>query len=546
MFGQRALPVCALIDTSIIQVPKLSTTRQSMKTATILLFTLLFLVTSVVLAQSPRRRSGSRPTTARPASQPTTQPTPAPAATPTPTPQAPILLAVVNGQNITTADLETSVRQEVESLASRIAEARQQILELDINTQLLDLEAKKRKITPQQLYDSEVKKKIVDPGPAVVAKFIEDNRDQLDPGDPATIRQQVIDYLRGESEEEISGEFVKRLRATNAVVKGADLNTANLAPSTVLATVAGRPILAGAVNERLKPIIYKLRLNTYLLEQPALDQAINDLLLIAEANRLKVAPEEIVRKEISEKVHQQQPSEAEVSKFYSDNKSRINGELDSVRTQIVNYLVDQNRQRLEREFSERLRKGANVRILLSEPEAPVQTISADDDPARGDASAPVTLVEFTDFQCPSCAAMHPVIEEVLKSYGNKVRLVVRDFPLPMHANARKAAEAANAAHAQGKFFEYAALLFKRQKALDVASLKKYATELGLNRAVFDAALDSGKYAAEVKHDINDGEIYGVDSTPTIFINGVALNMLSAEGLRAAIDRALAAAQTLAR
>lgn len=516
-----------------------------MKTSTTLLFTLLFFVTSGVLAQSPRRRSGSRPATAKTVNQPTAQPTPAPSAITRLTPPAPVLLAVVNGQNITTADLETSVREEVESLASRIAEARQQILELEINTQLLDVEAKKRKITPQQLYDIEVKKKIVDPGPAVVAKFIEDNRDQLDPGDPATIRQQVIDYLRVESEEKISGEFVKRLRATNAVVKGADLNAPNLAPSTVLATVAGRPIHAGAVNERLKPIIYKLRLNTYLLEQPALDQAINDLLLIAEANRLNVAPEEIVRKEISEKV-QQQPTEAEVSKFYSDNKSRINGELDSVRTQIVNYLVDQNRQRLEREFSERLRKGANVRILLSEPEAPVQTISTDDDPAQGDAGAPVTLVEFTDFQCPSCAAIHPVIEEVLKSYGNKVRLVVRDFPLPMHANARKAAEAANAAHAQGKFFEYTALLFKRQKALDVASLKKYATELGLNRTVFDAALDSGKYAAEVKHDINDGEIYGVDSTPTIFVNGVALNLLSAEGLRAAIDRALAASQAPAR
>ncbi|MDQ5845338.1 MAG: thioredoxin domain-containing protein [Acidobacteriota bacterium] len=516
-----------------------------MKTATTLLFTLLFFVTSGVLAQTPRRRTGTRPTAARPAGQPATQPTPAPTATSTPTPQAPVLLAVVNGQNVTTADLEPSVREEVESLASRIADARQQILELEINTLLLDVEAKKRRVTPQQLYDSEVKKKIVDPTPAEIAKLIEDSRGQLD-GDPATIRQQVIEYLRSESERKISGEFVKRLRSTNAVVKGADLSTPNLAPSTILATVAGRPILAGAVNERLKPIMYKLRLQAYLLEQPALDQTVNNLLLIAEANRLNVAPEEIVRKEISEKVHQQQPTEAEVSKFYSDGKSRINGELNSVRGYIVNYLVDQNRQRLEREFSEKLRKGANVRILLSEPEAPVQTISADDDPARGDTNAPVTLVEFTDFQCPSCAAMHPVIEEALKSYGNKVRLVVRDFPLPMHANARKAAEAANAAHFQGKFFEYAALLFKHQNALDVASLKKYATELGLNRTIFDVALDSGKYAAEVRHDINDGEVYGVDSTPTIFVNGVALTVLSADGLRAAIDRALAATQTPAR
>ena len=168
-----------------------------------------------------------------------------------------------------------------------------------------------------------------------------------------------------------------------------------------------------------------------------------------------------------------------------------------------------------------------------------QTVSVDDDPVRGPASAAVTIVEFTDFQCPSCAAMHPVIEEVLKSYGSKVRFVVRDFPLAMHADARKAAEAANAAHAQGKFFEYAALLFKGQKELDVPSLKKYASELGLDRARFDAALDSGKFAAEVRHDIAQGELYGVGATPTIFINGVMLTELTSDALRAAIDRALA-------
>jgi protein-disulfide isomerase len=135
-----------------------------------------------------------------------------------------------------------------------------------------------------------------------------------------------------------------------------------------------------------------------------------------------------------------------------------------------------------------------------------------------------------------------VLEEVLKSYGNKIRFVVRDFPLNQHANARKAAEAADAANAQGKFFEYIALLFQRQKALDVPSLKKYATELGLNRVKFDADLDRGVYAAEVNHDVEDGEMYGVGSTPTIFINGVQLRVLSAEGLREAIDRAAAAAK----
>ncbi|PYS71773.1 MAG: hypothetical protein DMF69_09360, partial [Acidobacteria bacterium] len=91
------------------------------------------------------------------------------------------------------------------------------------------------------------------------------------------------------------------------------------------------------------------------------------------------------------------------------------------------------------------------------------------------------------------------------------------------------------------FFEYAALLFQRQKALDIPSLKKYASELGLNRVRFDAELDKGTYASEVKHDLDDGELYGINSTPSIFINGVLLKVLSKEGLREAIDRALSAA-----
>ena len=207
----------------------------------------------------------------------------------------------------------------------------------------------------------------------------------------------------------------------------------------------------------------------------------------------------------------------------------------------MSYLQEEDRQRLEKQLSEKLRTGANIRWLITEPPQPVQLISVDDDPARGDLNASVTVVEFTDFQCPACAAMQPVLEEVLASYGNKVRFVVRDFPLDKHENARKAAEAANAAKAQGKFFEYASLLFKRQQALDVPSLKKYATELGLNRTRFDSELDRGIYADEVKHDMEDGEMYGIGSTPTIFINGIKLKVLSAEDLRAAIDRAAAAA-----
>jgi protein-disulfide isomerase len=497
------------------------------------------MVADSLAAQTPGRRVGGQ-TATKPA---TPVATPTPAATPAPPARTnsgtPASLAIINGQTITVADLDPAVRQEVEGLNDQIVQARRQVLDLQINTVLLDMEAKKRRVTTQQLYDVEVAKKVSDPTEAEIKQFFEANRDQLGEGDLQSLRGDVIAFIRGTREQNLTDEFVKRLRTTNAVVMGKDINAPGLEPTAVVATVAGQPITAGIVNERLKPIIYRLRSNTYELERAALERTVDDLLLLADANKRNMPPEEIVRSEITNKIHH--ATDAEVARFYADNKARITGDLASVRNQIAEYLEQQDVARLERALSDRLRKGANIRFLLTEPEAPVQIISTEGGSSRGEVNAPVTVVEFTDFECPSCAAMHPVLEEVLKSYGARVRFVVRNFPLSKHQHARKAAEAAQAANAQGKFFEYTALLFKRQSALDVLSLKKYATELGLDRARFDAALDGGTYAGVVKHDTDDGEIYGINSTPTIFVNGVMLTNLSAEGLRAAIDKALSKA-----
>ena len=495
------------------------------------------LIVVSVVAQTPRKRPTRRSVPPKPAAQPSPIPEPVSQPVPPRQPRTPTPLAIVNGQTITTSNIDLGSMEDVQSLEDQIALAPRQILEIQINTELLKVEARKRRLTPQQLVELEVIKRIVNPTEAEIQAFIQVNKDQLGETDPAKLRTDVIAMMRTSREEKLTEDFVRRLRAANPVIMGVDINTPNLNQSAVVATVAGTPITAGIIAERLTPVVYKLRLNAYEIQKAALDRTINDLLLIAESNKTNIPPEEIVRKEVTEKA--KPPTDADVAKFYSDNKSRINGDFSSVRNQIAGYLMEEERRKLEKSLSERLRKSSDVRILLSEPQPPVQLISADDDPSRGPSNAPVTIIEFTDFQCPACAAMHPVLEDVLKSYGNQVRLVVRDFPLRTHTNARKAAEAANAAHAQGKFFEYASLLFKNQNALDVPSLKKYATELGLDRKTFDAALDSGKYASEVKHDIDDGEIYGVDSTPTIFINGLKLRTLGGEALRSAIDKALA-------
>lgn len=488
---------------------------------------------SAAPGQTAKRRGTVRKT-------PVTTPQPQPVAQPTPStqparpPSAPVSIVIVNGQTFTTADFEPELRQELERLDDKIAEARKNVLDLQINTMLLDVEAKKRRIDTHRLYELEVSGRVPQFTPAQVKKFVDANRDQFQSTDPQTINQQATAYLHDEAESKLADDLVNRLRKANPVVISADINSPNLNPVTVIAMVAGQPLKAETLIERMKPIIYRLKLEAYQVTRNRTDRLVDDTLLLEEAGRRQIGPEQIIRTEITEKIRN--PTEEEVNKFYTDNKSRIAGDLNSVRNQVVNYLQNESRQSLEKDLSARLRKTAEIRWLISEPPQPIQNVSVDDDPARGDISAPVTIVEFTDFQCPACAAMQPVIEEVLKSYGNKVRFVVRDFPLNQHEFARKAAEAANAANAQGKFFEYIALLFKNQKALDIPSLKKYASELGLDRARFDAALDRGVYAAEVKKDITDGEMYGVGSTPTLFINGVQLKTLSAEGLKQAIDR----------
>lgn len=491
-------------------------------------------------AQTSKRRGAVRkPTVTTPEAQPVAQPTPV--SKPTRPPAAPAPLVSINGQTITTADLEPALRQELETLDDKIADARRSVLELQINTMLLQVEAKKRRIDSHRLYELEVSSRIPTPTPAQIKKFVDENRDQFAGMDPNVVNQQVTAYLHDEAESKLADNLVNRLRQSNPVVMSADINSPSLNAASVVATVAGQPMTAAPLLERLKPIIYKLKSEAYEATKQRVDRLVDDTLLLDEARRRQVGPEEIVRAEISDKVRP--PTEAEVAQFYNENKARISGDLNSVRNQIATYLQNESRQRYEKDLSARLRKGANIQWLINEPPQPLQNVSVDDDPARGETNAPVTIVEFTDFQCPACAAMHPVLEEVLKSYGNKVRFVVRDFPLNQHEWARKAAEAANAANAQGKFFEYIGVLFKNQKALDVPSLKKYATEVGLDRARFDAALDRGTYAAEVQKDVEDGEMYGVGSTPTIFINGLQLRILSIEGLRAAIDRAAGAPKT---
>lgn len=445
------------------------------------------------------------------------------------------VLASVNEQPITVADIDPEIQKASLEIEPRLLEMRKKMLEDKINEYLIEAEAKLKGMTKQQYIALEVLSKVRNPTPKEIQDVYDTNREAFGDANVETAKRQIVNYLKNERAQKQLDELALRLRKTHKVVMGVDVNRDFYEPNVSLALVEGRAISAADMLEKFKPIIYDFRIQLYEAQKAELDKLIYNRLIIDEAKKRNVGSEEIIRTEISEKFRY--PTEEEIKKFYDENKVKV--AYQDARGEISRYLENLEQARLERALSDKLKTSNKVQIFLIEPVPPVQRISTADAPSQGDVNAPVTVVMFTDFQCPVCSRMHPIVTDVLKQYGNKVRFVVRDFPLEdLHPQARRAAEAAAAANAQGKFFEYIEILYKNQKALDDISLKKYATQIGLNRVKFDAAFMTRKFAMEVQRDLEDGVAYGVKGTPTIFVNGVRVRELTAEAFQVAIDNAL--------
>ena len=157
------------------------------------------------------------------------------------------------------------------------------------------------------------------------------------------------------------------------------------------------------------------------------------------------------------------------------------------------------------------------------PDTKIYKVEAGNAPSKGPKSAPVQIVEFSDFQCPFCGRVVPTIKQIEDKYGDKVRVSFRNFPLPFHQNAQIAAEAGAAANAQGKFWEMHDKMFTNQQALDRASLEKYAGDIGLDVGKFKADLDSGKYKDAINKDVEYAKTVNVNGTPAFFVNGHFIN-----------------------
>ena len=455
-------------------------------------------------------------------------------------------LGVVNGVKITKQDLSPETRSRVEQLQREVVEARQRELDLQIDSQLLEAEAKKRKVTPSQVIKDEVIAKVQAPTEAEAQTFYDQNKAQIK-AEFKDAKGDIQRYLTFQRQQELARKLAERLRVAadvKVLAKPSAPPVSDADRARILAVVNGKQITMNDIETSLRPLIFNVQEQVYSLRKQDLDLKINDTLLTQEAQKRQMTTRALLELEVSAKVPR--VTEAQAQEFYTQNKDRISGEFAQTKDQIVQYIQENKEQEATRAFADQLRRASTVQVNLTAPESPVFDISTDDQPSKGNANASVTIVEFTDFQCPSCAQHHPVIERIVNEFGARVRLVVRDFPLSQHAQAVKAAEAAEAAREQGKYWEYVAVLFRNQSALEIDKLRKYASELGLDRARFDAALDSGKFTEKVQRDVLDGQKLGVNGTPTLYVNGKRVSERSYEGLKATVEAALQATEKNAK
>jgi protein-disulfide isomerase len=263
-------------------------------------------------------------------------------------------------------------------------------------------------------------------------------------------------------------------------------------------------------------------------------QLVQDRMLDAEAKERGVTRDELVTAEVDSKLGE--VTDADVDTFYTENQGRINRPKEQVAAQIKQYLGAQRRNEAYSGFVEGLEKKYESIILLEPPRKEVAATG----PAKGPESAPITIVEFSDFECPFCSRVVPTLNQVHQTYGDKVRIVFRQFPLAMHPNAQKAAEASLCANDQGKFWELHDAMFAQQRQLAVADLKAKAAQLGLEAGKFDQCLDSGEYADEVAADMREGAKAGVSGTPALFVNGIFISgAVPYEQIAQVIDEELA-------
>ena len=283
-----------------------------------------------------------------------------------------------------------------------------------------------------------------------------------------------------------------------------------------VAEVNGKTFTMSDLEESLAPQLARLDQQRQQLLEQGLDRFVEQKLMETEAAARGIDVLALQQAEIQAKIGE--VSDADVNAWFQENQARVgNRPLEQIAPQIKQYLAQQRGQTAKDDFVKSLRAKYKTRILMDV--ARIEVAEAGGPAKGGAAGAPITIVEFSDFQCPFCGRVNPTLLQAKEKYGDKLRIVFRQFPLNIHPMAPKAAEASLCANDQGKFWEMHDALFADQQKLAVDDLKAKAASIGLDKAKFDTCLDSSAMAAKVAKDLEDGQKYGVSSTPSLFVNG---------------------------
>jgi len=296
------------------------------------------------------------------------------------------------------------------------------------------------------------------------------------------------------------------LRTTEVFAKG-----------DALAEVDGEAITADEIAKSIGAPLSKLEEQIYTLKRRALDAFIAYKLLGKEAAKRGMSPQALLEAETR---NVEAVTEQEIEGIYRQQKAQLKGDETTAKEQIRRQLQALKIAARERAFVDQLRTQSVVVVNLKPPTPFRVELNIEGAPFKGPATAPVTIVEFQDFHCPFCQRVQPTLLQLAARYGDRIRLVYRDFPIDsLHPQARSAHEAARCANAQGRFWAYHNALYSKSPKATPEDLKAIAKQIDVEMEAFDACLNARTYRTAVQKDIDEGTRVGVTGTPTFFING---------------------------
>jgi protein-disulfide isomerase len=297
--------------------------------------------------------------------------------------------------------------------------------------------------------------------------------------------------------------------------------------SAVIAKVGDQNLTEDQMRKDLGNSLFQAENNVYNVKKSWIDKKTKDILFDQAAKKAGLSRKDWENQQMGSKLTPPTPPEIDqiIQRMVPAGQQPTDPtKVAELKKQAADYLLNQKKTQAENQLYQTVSAGQPIQILLVKPEAPhIEITYGEKNPVKGPKNAAVTVVEFTDFQCPWCKKSQENVQAVEKTYGDKIKFVDRMFPLSMHPHAMPAAEAAFCAKEQGKYWDFRDKLFQSSPQLEEADFKRIAKEVGLKEKKFDACLASHKYAADVQADIADGTRYGVQGTPSFFVDGVQTN-----------------------